>query len=207
MATIKKHNVILRQSSQENQGFVILFAVLVSSIILLISVGMYSVVSKEVVLSSAARESQRAFYAADSALECALYADYKGIGSPPQTPFTMNPVGREEHSFLCSGADVDSFYLSESGGTPSSPTSPGYDFPYVFRHFNAFNPEGGCAYVLVEKNERNTDMTIAETRITAVGFNVCVEDENGNRNTPDFDNPILLERRLSIEYDRNLIQP
>lgn len=204
MATIK-NITIKKYSRKNNQGFVILFAVLVSSIILLISVGMYNVISKEVVLSSAARESQRAFYAADSALECALYADIKGIGSPnPRTPFTVNPIDREYTSFNCSGADVISFRLLAE--TPGSGGEPGYDFPYVFRHYNAFNPEGGCSYVLVEKNEKGTDTSIAETRITAIGFNVCLPDASGNRNIPDFDNPTLLERRISIEYARNLVQ-
>lgn len=60
---------------KNNQGFVILFAVLVSSIILLIGMGMFRISIKETVLSSTARESTMAFFAADSGMECALYAE------------------------------------------------------------------------------------------------------------------------------------
>lgn len=184
---------------QKNKGFVILFAVLISALILLISAGIFRVVQKEIVLSSSARESQRAFYAADAALECALYADLIGAietETGPGTPFTITPVGNEPHSFECGGATVRSEYLEDSTAD--------YDFPYVFRYYNSF-ADGGCSYVLVEKNERGTDTLLIETRITAVGFNSCVNSSglvSGAINIPDFNDPTLLERRLSIEYIR-----
>lgn len=191
-------------TKQKNNGFVILFAILVSSIILLISMGMFNIIQKELVLSSYARESQRAFYAADSALECALYADIYGIGEVnPSTPFSVTPQGSEQHTFNCGGASVTSFFLEDSGGTPgTSDGNPGYDFPYVFRYFNNYNSEDiSCAYVLVEKNRKGTDLSQIEVRITAIGFNVCVQGNiDGNIDTPDFDDPTLLERRLSIVY-------
>lgn len=189
------------QNTQKNNGFVILFAVLISALILLISAGIFNVVKKEVVLSSAARESQRAFYAADSALECALYADLIGIGSPsPATPFSVTTPA--DSTFDCGGDTVSSTYLSASNGTPTSGTSPGYDYPFVMRYYNSYNP-GGCAYVLIEKNEKTTDLTLVETRITAVGFNTCVNTSGGvtgTQNIPDFNDPTLLERRLNILY-------
>jgi len=57
----------------QQKGFVILFAVLISAIILLIGAGVLSISVKETLLSSAARESQFAINAADSGVECALY--------------------------------------------------------------------------------------------------------------------------------------
>ena len=182
------------KKQNKKQGFVILFAILISSIILLIASGIFNVVQKEIVLSSYARESQRAFYAADSALECALYADLKGIGSPdPATPFTVTPANPERTTFSCGGANVTTYYLSASGGTDR------YQFPYVMRYYNAFG-QGGCAYVLIEKNEKGTDLSMVETRITAVGVNVCVSGVGPEVNIPDFNDPTLLERRLSITY-------
>ena len=184
---------------KNNKGFVILFSMLISSLILLISAGIFNVVQKEVVLSSYAKESQRAFYAADSALECALYADLVGFdlennGSTPSTPFTINPTGWESHSFSCGGEDTFSYHLNESNGTAL------YDIPYVFRYQNGLNiADESCAYVLIEK-ELSTDpdpvVGVTETRVTAVGFNVC------DGNIPDFDDPTLLERRLSITYNQ-----
>jgi hypothetical protein len=196
---------------KKNRGFVILFSMLISSLILLISAGIFNVVQKEVVLSSSARESQRAFYAADSALECALYADLIGIrldgpGSTKRTPFPVVPnISGESHfgipEYTCGGEEISSYYLAQSGGTQL------YDVPYVFRYQNSYNDaDESCAYVLIEKEIRDSvaqptgplfdDPLRTETRITAVGFNVC------NGNIPDFDDPTLLERRLSLTYNQ-----
>lgn len=59
------------------RGFTMLIAVVTGTILLLISFGMASIALKQQVLNSSARESQVAFYAADSGLECALYLDTK----------------------------------------------------------------------------------------------------------------------------------
>ncbi|MFT7328315.1 MAG: hypothetical protein ACI870_000502 [Crocinitomicaceae bacterium] len=189
------------KQTKKNKGFVILFSMLISALILLISAGIFSVVKKEVVLSSYARESQRAFYSADSALECVLYADLIGVVATPTgpgTPFTITPSGKEQHTFECGGGTVFSEHLDDSNGTQ------GYEFPYVLRYYNSFDL-GSCAYVLIEVNERNTDDTEIEIRMTAVGFNSCVNtagEVSGLANIPDFNDPTLLERRLSITYIR-----
>lgn len=190
----------------------ILFSMLISSLILLISAGIFNITQKEVILSSYARESQRAFYAADSALECALYADIVGVrldgpSSTPRTPFTVNQNGWERHdgndplkeSYQCGGEKIFSYHLQNSGGTAL------YEIPYVFRYENSFNPsDESCAYVLIEKELKGDSdpiVNVTEVRITAVGFNVC------DGNIPDFDDPTLLERRLSLTYTQNLPIP
>lgn len=58
-------------------GFVILIAVLVSMILLSIGMFIASVSVREIALSSSTKESQRAFYAADAVLECALLKEFK----------------------------------------------------------------------------------------------------------------------------------
>lgn len=60
------------------RGFVLLLAVLISSILVALGGAIFDIVSKEVTLSSAGRESQFAFYAADTGIECALYWDHEG---------------------------------------------------------------------------------------------------------------------------------
>lgn len=187
-----------------------LFSVLIASLILLIGTGIFSIIKKEVVLSSYARESQRAFYAADSALECALYADIVGVGTPnPTTPFTVNPPSpSHEVNFSCGEVETTSTYLGGGTGTTM------YQYPYVFRYRNNKNTaqDISCAYVLVEKNLKEngvpTDLSVVEVRITAVGFNVCNSlgsQAPGGTSTPtvpDFNDPTLLERRISITYNR-----
>ena len=204
---------MLKIKIQKNKGFVILFSMLISSLILMISAGLFNVVQKEVVLSSYSRESQRAFYAADSALECALYADIVGIKlngseSNPRTPFTVNPTGYEVHSgedsgkeeYQCGGEPIRSYHLANAEGTEL------YEIPYAFTYQNSFNQnDQSCAYVLIEKEIKDPlldDPLRTEVRITAVGYNVC--DEDG---IPDLEDPTLLERRLSTSYTQRLPIP
>lgn len=182
---------------QKNKGFVILFAMLISTIILLIAAGIFNVVQKEVVLSSYARESQRAFYSADSALECALYTDVHGIGSTnPYTPFRIVPAPElNDQNFDCGNNVVTSSY---TGGATAN-----YDHSFVFRYRNASADDTSCAYVLVEKESTGDTSDGIEVRITAVGFNVCTDTSGAFNNTleiPDFNDPTLLERRLSLTY-------
>lgn len=74
---LKTENLKLKAS---RRGFVMLFAVLISSIVLTIAMGLLQIALKELLLSSTGRESQFGFYAADAGVECALYWDVKGNG-------------------------------------------------------------------------------------------------------------------------------
>lgn len=57
------------------QGFTLLIAVIFMSVMLAFGLALAALAYKQQVLASSAIESQYAFYAADAALECALYAD------------------------------------------------------------------------------------------------------------------------------------
>lgn len=59
------------------RGFTLLMSVLISSVLLALGYEIYNLAVKEVTLSSAGRESQFAFFAADTGVECALWADSK----------------------------------------------------------------------------------------------------------------------------------
>ncbi len=65
-------------------GFTLFYAVLVSSLLLALGLAIFNITYKELILSSGARESATAFYAADAGLECALFWDRKhtGLSSP-----------------------------------------------------------------------------------------------------------------------------
>jgi Tfp pilus assembly protein PilX len=65
-------------TSQKNTGYTLLFAVLVTAIVLSVAISILSISRKEFLLSTSARESQFAFYAADSGMECAAYNDLVG---------------------------------------------------------------------------------------------------------------------------------
>ncbi len=59
-----------------NNGFTLLLAVLITSIVLAISFGLSAFVIRELSISIIGRESQKAIFAADSGIECALYWDF-----------------------------------------------------------------------------------------------------------------------------------
>ena len=60
---------------QKQRGFTLLIAVIFMSVMLSFGLALGSLSYKQQVLASSAVGSQYAFYAADSGLECALYAD------------------------------------------------------------------------------------------------------------------------------------
>jgi Tfp pilus assembly protein PilX len=83
------------QSKTTEQGFVLLFAIVVSAVIFFIGAGIFSISYKELIISSLAKDSQKSIFAADSAVECALQAYQDG-------QFDNSPV----ESFRCFGNSV-----------------------------------------------------------------------------------------------------
>lgn len=63
------------KKNNHKKGFSVLFATLIGSLVLAIGLAILSITIKQIKLSSAGRESQHAFYAADTGIECALYLD------------------------------------------------------------------------------------------------------------------------------------
>jgi len=60
---------------KKNRGFVLLFAVTLAAILLSIALGVSQIALKEVKFSTSAKDTNDAFFAADTGLECALYND------------------------------------------------------------------------------------------------------------------------------------
>lgn len=75
----------LREIQNKQRGVAILFAVLLVTIILTISLSLFNITLKQIILSAVARESNLAFYAADSARNCVLHWDV--------FPNSNNPFG------------------------------------------------------------------------------------------------------------------
>lgn len=114
--------------SQE-RGFTLLLAALVASIVLSLGAAIYSIAIKQVTLSSIGRDSQFAFYTADTLAECVLYWDLRqglfGTTSPP-TEITCNGVAAEITTTSDTGGSSNgSCYFTRSGGTQISTCSGG----------------------------------------------------------------------------------
>ncbi len=92
------------------RGFTLLIAVILSSVISSVGLALLDVTLKQVILASAATQSQYAFYNADTALECALYWDQK-IGAFDYT----SPLSAG--SITCADLVVTNYVPASGSGT------------------------------------------------------------------------------------------
>ncbi|MBX4189373.1 pilus assembly PilX N-terminal domain-containing protein [Candidatus Parcubacteria bacterium] len=79
----------------KERGITLFIAMIVTATLLLISTGIVTLAVREAKISSTARESQHAFYAADTGIECALYWSAKSpvvAGSTITCNNTVSPV-------------------------------------------------------------------------------------------------------------------
>ncbi len=190
---------------KNEKGFVILFAMVIAMTITLIASGLYTTSKKQTILSSYAKESQIAFYAANSALECALYHDLSPYNNQQGSAFPVSAQGSYSQTIQCGGKDI----LVQKLANPTGNTA-NYPHSFFFRYPDLITEDpdairSGCAFVLVEKkvlDDGNGGKKI-QARITAVGYNTCKEnpDNADNVDIPDFDDPRLLERRISSAYE------
>lgn len=130
------------------RGFTLLLAALIASIVLVLSSSIFSIAQKQVRLSSIGRDSQFAFYAADTAAECALYYDIRFHA------FGTN-VAATAASIVCDkaadGSDltVASTYVQGTGAATST-----FQMDLFSRDIAADAPSSAinCAQVTIAKN-------------------------------------------------------
>lgn len=103
---------MMRASKQK--GFTLLIAVVLASVVLAIGLALLDIAYKQITLAATARNSQFAFYAADGALECALYYDQQ-LGHFPRPPGTPLPS-----SITCQGQSGISVTVSNTAATSTS---------------------------------------------------------------------------------------
>jgi len=101
----------MRQRNKSIQsGFTLLLASLIAALLLAVGLSMFTIAQKEIILSGLGRDSQYAFYAADTGAECALYWDFKDAFNPEKAT----------HDVKCNGQRIGTY---EPGVHPPS-TSP-----------------------------------------------------------------------------------
>ncbi len=109
-----------------------MLAALIASVTLALGTAIFSLAQKELTLSSVGRDSQFAFYAADTGAECALYWDIRFQLFPTTTATTKN--------LACDNEAKTTTATSEDGAIVSS---------------FEFEPNGYCAKVRVTKKATN----------------------------------------------------
>ena len=143
-----------RQPTAGNRGFTLLLAALVASIVLALGTSIFQLAQKELTLSSIGRDSQFAFYAADTGAECALYWDVRHQSFPTSPSRTAD--------ISCDNQDKTTTVTTSGDGIIST-----------FQ----FAPNGYCVNVSVNKST-NVDTGDVATTVHADGFSTHVTDPN-----------------------------
>lgn len=131
---------------KKNKGYAILFTIVIVSAISVITAGITNATYKQLILSSLAKDSQTAFYQADTAGDCALYAEMI-LGAIPSNITTTGGA------WSCGNTSLNV--------VPKTPSSSGYDISPI-------NPDSSspCFRISVTK-------TITSTAVSAKGYNIC----------------------------------
>jgi Tfp pilus assembly protein PilX len=172
------------------QGFVSLFAVLMSLVILAITIGISTVAFKENVLAFSAREGSYAFFAADTGLECALYHDSEGVFSDLLNGISSPAVS----NFDC--ADFAPATTIPSGSSIVN---------FKIENLNMAGRDR-CVEVSVDKDAQMPDPVtpgnfISATKIYSNGFNInCADVLNASSNR-------VVNRLLIATYPNPVVVP
>lgn len=140
----------------KKRGFTLLFAVLIISVALSLSLGATNLVITQLAISRDTRESLEALYSANAGAECALFWDVQYKFDGPGQVSAFDPLNSGATEIECNGQN---FFV---GGPPSCIGAGCIDGTSVFElEFN-----GRCAQVTVDKWR-----SVGETRVVSRGRN------------------------------------
>jgi len=162
----------MMRSNKTKKGFVILYTVLISSIILAIALGISSISLGETILSSTAKEGNISFFAADAGVECALYHDRVKEDFDDEDINNWNKITCNNTSNIT----VGSITINADPG---------------FRFDTGVN---SCARVTVRKGIQIADGVL--TRIISHGYNISCD----NFIDSGFNKSRTIERVIQVTY-------
>lgn len=152
-------------------GIALFLSAVIGSLILTIGLGIGRLAVKQVRLSTVERDSQLAFYAADSGIECALYWDRRD-----PSVFATSTASPSPTALTCNSQAVT--LSPDSVNTTAAITT--------FR-LNTISPS--CVWVLVSKSDPDGDH-ISTVSIEARGRSECSGTEK----------LIRVERAIRVQY-------
>jgi hypothetical protein len=138
-------------TTKRQRGVALLFAVLLTSMLLLVALGIVNITYKELLFSGEAKDSDRAFFAADTGIECALFLDKQGVYVATGTPTPP--------SDLCNGLTfaVDGLVHNTTGTS-------------IYTFMIPVPANNTCSDVVVDKNFAVGPDSY--TKIVSVGYNL-----------------------------------
>jgi hypothetical protein len=164
----------LKHNTSE-QGYILLMSVLIVSVILSISFGIYALSIKDVILASYLKDSAKAFGAADKGVECALYWDR----STPQngraytifttsTQYVVQVTGGSVLPPICDSVQLDTLPSWSAVNTPANTGTTNFSLSF---------PDNTCADVMVFKESNGT------TTLISNGYNTCTPNARRTQRT------------------------
>lgn len=166
-------------------GFSILFASLIGSLVLAIGLAILSITLKQITLASSGRESQRAFYAADTGTEFAMFLD-RGGEYPEECPNGIFPIPGDGSGTIC-GIDslpfvFDGVTLNDNDGTLGQngnltviESTSSYHITQISVKRDVYTSNPICFDVFITKSLAADGIGV-KTKIESRGYNTCNED-------------------------------
>jgi hypothetical protein len=164
----------------KQSGYTLLFAVLVSVLVLGVAVFISGIARKQYILSSTALDSMYSFYAADSGIECVAYGPNFSIASTTATGTSLTCNGQTINTPTYNVVSTPSFITNANGSVNETTFNLGWG-PLL--------KPWGCANISIyiyNDNSGGTDIIIQSR-----GYNICKTDF-----TPDTSSPRTVERAL-----------
>lgn len=201
------------QVNRKQKGFTLFVALIVSSMLLAVGFSLSNIILKQLIFSTSGKESQLAFYAADSGAECALFWDRKDmLGYTTYTgAFATSTATAEILDIMCgmgmesetSVATAKVGSLEKYGDLTSATTT----FYIDYRDPNNYEDHKACAKVTVSKRQTVVAGAIIErTTVDSRGYNAPFEGLVGFLVTPsaggkcNLNSPRVVERAVRLDY-------
>ncbi len=176
-----------------SRGIAILYAVLLTSVILSIGLLLMDIVTKQIILASTGRNSQAAFYAANLGVECVKYWDNKEAFGFVEADLWSKENrlydDPEDPLITCAGGEIPASWIEEVSDSQDQSFSTKFRIERpnacikmsIKKDINFLNYQGeSCS---------ETD-SCGDTLIMVSGYNTFCDDIN--------DNPRTLERSIRI---------
>lgn len=198
-----KENSSLKNKVNYMAGFTLFVSMIVASLLLAVGFSIGNIILKQLLLSGSGKDSQVAFYAADSGVECAQFWDTKDSSG----------TYRVDEGPFASSTGVSLFDLIKCGS--SATTSPSKLFvsdnnatsTLVIDYSDANEKYKACAQVQIEKGFASVDVgggvfeDLPFTKITSRGYNSGYVSASGPVSAHcDTSNPRTVERGLFVQY-------
>lgn len=156
------------------KGYTLLFAVLTATLVLGVAVFILSVSKKQYQLAIAARESMFALYAADSGIECAVWADKIGDLATSTVNQTTGGDEAQNAKINCNGILVEATPYTVNNTLQTDNWSGDTNYKSGEMKLDLQIPS--CTLVTVYKGNRKDNGGL-KTVIESKGYNSC--DGNG----------------------------